>query len=144
MNLGRISVKGVFLLAMGGMAVSMLAICAVLLWMTGERWVLTTGGLLTLCALVWMFLLTIAFSKRLSVFTRELCREMDQMISGSREPVRASDSEALFARISYRLTRLYAGVGCVPSGKNAGKQPENGGRHAALKAGHRRRTAGVP
>ncbi len=107
MNLGRISVKGVFLLAMGGMAVSMLAICAVLLWMTGERWVLTTGGLLTLCALVWMFLLTIAFSKRLSVFTRELCREMDQMISGSREPVRASDSEALFARISYRLTRLY-------------------------------------
>ena len=107
MNLGRISVKGVFLLAMGGMAVSMLTICAVLLWMTGERWVLTTGGLLTLCALVWMFLLTIAFSKRLSVFTRELCREMDQMISGSREPVRASDSETLFARISYRLTRLY-------------------------------------
>ena len=107
MNLGRISVKGVFLLAMGGMAVSMLAICAVLLWMTGERWVLTTGGLLTLCALVWMFLLTIAFSKRLSVFTRKLCREMDQMISGSREPVRASDSETLFDRISYRLTRLY-------------------------------------
>ena len=107
MNLGRISVKGVFLLAMGGMAVSMLAICAVLLWMTGERWVLTTGGLLTLCALVWMFLLTIAFSKRLSVFTRELCREMDQMISGSGELVRTADSETLFARISYRLTRLY-------------------------------------
>ena len=107
MNLGRISVKGVFLLAMGGMAVSMLAICAVLLWMTGERWVLTTGGLLTLCALVWMFLLTIAFSKRLSVFTRELCREMDQMISGSGELVRTADSETLFARISYRLSRLY-------------------------------------
>ena len=107
MNLGRISVKGVFLLAMGGMAVSMLAICAVLLWMTGERWVLTTGGLLTLCALVWMFLLTIAFSKRLSVFTRELCRAMDQMISGSGELVRTADSETLFARISYRLTRLY-------------------------------------
>ena len=30
MNLGRISVKGVFLLVLGGMAVSMLAICAVL------------------------------------------------------------------------------------------------------------------
>ena len=95
MNLGRISVKGVFLLVLGGMAVSMLAICAVLLWMTGERWVLIGGGLLTLCALAWMFLLAIAFSKRLSIFTRELCREMDQMISGSREPVRASDSETL-------------------------------------------------
>ena len=41
MNLGRISVKKIFLLTCGGMAASMLAICAVLLWMTGESWVLT-------------------------------------------------------------------------------------------------------
>ena len=107
MSLGRISVKTVFLLTCGGMAASMLIICAVLVWMTGEIWVLTTGGLLMLCALAWMFLLTVVFSKRLSVFTRELCRAMDQMISGSGEPVRAVDSETLFARISYRLSRLY-------------------------------------
>ena len=107
MSLGRISVKKIFLLTCGGMAVSMLAICAVLLWMTGEIWVLTTGGLLMLCALAWMFLLTVVFSKRLSIFTRELCQAMDQMISGSGEPVRAVDSETLFARISYRLSRLY-------------------------------------
>ena len=107
MSLGRISVKTVFLLTCGGMAASMLVICAVLVWMTGEIWVLTTGGLLMLCALAWMFLLTVVFSKRLSVFTKELCRAMDQMISGSGEPVRAVDSETLFARISYRLSRLY-------------------------------------
>ena len=107
MSLGRISVKTIFLLTCGGMAASMLVICAVLVWMTGEIWVFTTGGLLMLCALVWMFLLTVVFSKRLSVFTRELCRAMDQMISGSGEPVRAVDSETLFARISYRLSRLY-------------------------------------
>ena len=107
MNLGRISVKKIFLLTCGGMAASMLAICAVLLWMTGESWVLTTGGLLMLCALAWMFLLTVVFSKRLSIFTRALCRAMDQMISGSGEPVHAVDSETLFARISYRMSRLY-------------------------------------
>ena len=107
MNPGRNSVKRIFLLAYGGMAVSMLAICAVLLWMTGQMWMLIGGMLLTLCALAWMFLLTVAFGKRLSVFTRELCRAMDQMISGSGEPVRATDSETLFARISYRLSRLY-------------------------------------
>ncbi len=107
MSLERLSVKKIFLLICGGMAVSMLAICAVLLWMTGESWVLIGGGLLMLCALAWMFLLTVVFSKRLSVFTRELCRAMDQMISGSGEPVRAADSETLFARISYRLSRLY-------------------------------------
>ena len=70
-------------------------------------WMLASGKLLTLCALVWMFLLTIAFGKRLSVFTSELCRAMDQMISGSGEPMHAADSETLFARISYRLSRLY-------------------------------------
>ena len=92
---------------MGGMAVSMLAICAVFFGVTGQMWMLACGMLLTLCALVWMFLLTIAFSKRLSVFTRELCQAMDRMISGSGEPVPAWDSETLFARISHRLTRLY-------------------------------------
>ena len=107
MNLGKISVKRIFLLVSGGMAVSMLAICAVFFGVTGQMWMLACGMLLTLCALVWMFLLTIAFGKRLSVFTRELCRAMDQMMSGSGEPVRAGDSETLFARISYRLTRLY-------------------------------------
>ena len=107
MSLGRISVKRIFLLACGGMAVSMMVICAVLLWMTGESWVLIGGGLLIFCAFAWMFLLTVAFSKRLSIFTRELCQAMDQMISGSGEPVYAADSETLFARISYRLSRLY-------------------------------------
>ena len=107
MNLGRISVKRIFLLVSGGMAVSMLAICAVFLVVTGQIWMLIVGILLTLCALAWMFLLTIAFGKRLSVFTRELCQAMDRMISGSGEPVPAWDSETLFARISYRLTRLY-------------------------------------
>ena len=107
MSLERLSVKKIFLLIWGGMALSMLAICAVLLWMTGERWVLVGGGLLMLCAFAWMFLLTVAFSKRLSIFTGELCRAMDQMISGSGEPVPAWDSETLFARISYRLSHLY-------------------------------------
>ena len=107
MNLGKISVKRIFLLASGGMAVSMLAICAVFFGVTGQMWMLACGMLLTLCALVWMFLLTIAFGKRLSVFTRELCQAMDRMISGSGEPVPAWDCETLFARISYRLTRLY-------------------------------------
>ena len=107
MSMRRISVKKIFLLTWVGMLISMLAICAVLLWMTGESWVLIGGGLLMLCAFAWMFLLTVVFSKRLSVFTRELCRAMDQMISGSEEPIRAADRETLFARIGHRLSRLY-------------------------------------
>ncbi|MCI8416672.1 MAG: HAMP domain-containing histidine kinase [Lachnospiraceae bacterium] len=107
MSLGRSSVKGGFLLVCGGETVSMLSICALLFAWTGELWILTGGILLTVCALLWLFLLMLFFRKRLLVFTRDLCRAMDQMISGGKEPVDAADSETLFSRISYRLLRLY-------------------------------------
>ena len=103
----RISVKILFLLVGAGAVISMLAISVVLAIMTRDIWVLIGGGLLTVCALVWLFLLTLFFGKRLSLFTVELCRTMDSMINGGEEPVRANDSETLFARISYRLSRLY-------------------------------------
>lgn len=107
MSLEQVSVKKLFLLTCGGMAASMLAICAILFAMTGQLWMLMAGILLTVCALIWLFLLMLFFSKRLSAFAGELCRAMDQMISGSKEPVRAADSETLFSRISCRLLRLY-------------------------------------
>lgn len=103
----RISVKTLFLLVGAGSVISMLTISAVLFSMTGDKWVLIGGGLLTVCALIWLFLLTLFFGKRLSLFTVDLCRTMDSMINGGEEPVRANDSETLFARITYRLSRLY-------------------------------------
>lgn len=103
----RISVKALFLLVGAGSVISMLTISAVLFSMTGDKWVLIGGGLLTVCALIWLFLLTLFFGKRLSLFTVDLCRTMDSMINGGEEPVRANDSETLFARITYRLSRLY-------------------------------------
>lgn len=103
----HISVKTLFLLVGAGAVISMLALSAVLSIMTHDIWVLIGGGLLTVCALIWLFLLTLFFGKRLSLFTVDLCRTMDSMINGGEEPVRANDSETLFARISYRLSRLY-------------------------------------
>ncbi len=102
-----IPVKTLFLLVGAGAVISMLALSAVLSIMTHDIWVLIGGGLLTVCALIWLFLLTLFFGKRLSLFTVDLCRTMDSMINGGEEPVRANDSETLFARISYRLSRLY-------------------------------------
>ena len=107
MRLERISVKRLFLLVEIGAAISMMALSVILSAITGEKWVLLSGALLTACALGWLFLLTLFFGKRLSLFTGELCQMMDSMISGSREPARASDSETIFARIGHRLSRLY-------------------------------------
>ncbi len=103
-----IPVKTMFLLVETGAAVSMLALTFLLSAMTGQGWVLLTGAVLTACALVWLFLLTLFFAKRLSQFTSDLCQTMDSMISGGQEPARAEDRETIFARISYRLSRLYS------------------------------------
>jgi signal transduction histidine kinase len=100
-------VKTMFLLVEAGAAISMLALSFLLSAMTGQGWVLLAGSLLTACALFWMFLLTLFFAKRLSRFTNDLCQTMDSMISGGQEPARAEDRETIFARISYRLSRLY-------------------------------------
>ena len=103
-----IPVKTMFLLVETGAAVSMLALTFLLSAMTGQGWVLLTGAVLTACALVWLFLLTLFFAKRLSQFTSDLCQTMDSMISGGQESARAEDRETIFARISYRLSRLYS------------------------------------
>ena len=103
----RIPVKTMFLLVEAGAALSMLALSFLLFNLTGQGWVLLAGAALTACALFWMFLLTLFFARRLSQFTSDLCQTMDSMISGGEEPARADDSETIFARISYRLSRLY-------------------------------------
>ena len=103
----RMPVKTMFLLVESGAAVSMLVLTFLLSAMTGQGWVLLVGALLTACALVWLFLLTLLFAKRLSQFTSDLCQTMDSMITGGEEPARSEDSETIFARISYRLSRLY-------------------------------------
>lgn len=103
----RLSIEMLFLLVGAGTATSMLAITTALYMLTGDTIMLLGGGLLTACALIGMFLLALFFGKRLSLFTSDLCRTLDNMISGSEEPARGSDSETLFARISHRLSRLY-------------------------------------
>ena len=103
----RMPVKTMFLLVETGAAVSMLALSFLLSNLTGQGWVLPAGALLTACALFWLFLLTLLFAKRLSQFTSDLCQTMDSMITGGQEPARAEDRETIFARISYRLSRLY-------------------------------------
>ena len=103
----RMPVKTMFLLVETSAAVSMLALSFLLSNLTGQGWVLLAGALLTACALFWLFLLTLCFAKRLSQFTSDLCQTMDSMITSGQEPARAEDRETIFARISYRLSRLY-------------------------------------
>lgn len=107
MMLKDLSVKKLLRLVVAGLLLSMTAITLALFLTTKQTAVLLAGGALSLCALVWFFLLTLAFGKRLSLFTSDLCQTLDHMIEGDEVPQRAEDSETMLARISHRLSRLY-------------------------------------
>lgn len=107
MKLNRLSVKSLCLLIGAGTLFLMLLLTGLFFALTDEKMILLCGAVLTICALIGLLLLVFLFSKRLSLFTNNLCRTLDGMINGNEEPERLHDSETLFARINYRLSRLY-------------------------------------
>ena len=107
MTFKNLSVKRLFGWIVAGLLLSMAVITLSLFFITKQTAVLLTGGVLLLCALIWLFLLTQIFGKRLSAFTSVLCQTLDHMIEGNEAPLRPEDSETMLARICYRLSRLY-------------------------------------
>lgn len=107
MNLNNLSAKKICRLISAGMVFSMLVITGILGGIMQDIRIFIAGGTLTLCAFFWIWLLVLSFGKRLSHFTSNLCRTLDNMIDGNEELQKSNDSETLFARINHRLIRLY-------------------------------------
>ena len=107
MKLNNLSAKKICRLISAGMVFSMLVITGILGGIMQDIRIFIAGGTLTLCAFFWIWLLVLSFGKRLSHFTSNLCRTLDNMIDGNEELQKSNDSETLFARINHRLIRLY-------------------------------------
>ena len=107
MNLNNLSAKKICRLISAGMVFSMLVITGIFGGIMQDIRIFIVGGTLTLCAFFWIWLLVLIFGKRLSHFTSNLCRTLDNMIDGNEELQKSNDSETLFARINHRLIRLY-------------------------------------
>ena len=107
MKMNTIPIKWLFLGVSIGTALIMSGITLVLFVLLHQTAILVTGGLLILCSLIGLLLLTRTFGKRLSLFTSDLCKTLDNMIDGKEEPEIIDDSETLLARINHRLSRLY-------------------------------------
>lgn len=71
------------------------------------RLVFFFGAALIICVLISFFGMRLFFNKQLALFTNELCRTLDNMISGNEEPRGDYDNETLLSRINHRLFRLY-------------------------------------
>ena len=106
MKVGRLPIKKQFALLMAGAFLSMMAVTAWMYSLTERMEVLLCDIIFTIIAIVWLFVLTLTFSKRLSLFTADLCRTLDDMISGGEIDLPV-DSDTLLARIYHRLSKLY-------------------------------------
>lgn len=102
-----ISVRTIYILTIVGMAVTMALVCMVLYRMSKDVLIPISGILFAACAYIWIGILMILMSKKMSLFTLELCRLLDRMINGDEKPEWGDDSETLFARINHKLMRLY-------------------------------------
>ena len=107
MKLNNLSAKKICRLISTGMVFSMLVITGIFGGIMQDTRIFIAGGTLTLCAFFWIWLMVLFFGKRLSHFTSNLCRTLDNMIDGNEELQKSNDSETLFARINHRLIRLY-------------------------------------
>ena len=106
MRLSHISVKTLCISTLAGMTITMTAATVLLYIFSGSRNILVVGGIFTLCAILWNFLLIILFRTRLTVFVTALCDVIDHMMCGE-ERIDFTDSETQFARICHRLSRFY-------------------------------------
>lgn len=102
-----LSVRTIYILTIAGVVLTIMAVCVALYLLTGDALILLSGIIFTVCTLVWVVILMRLMSKRLSIFTFDLCQVIDRMIDGDEELKWGDDSETLFARINHRLMRLY-------------------------------------
>ena len=93
MKLNNLSAKKICRLISAGMVFSMLVITGILGGIMQDIRIFIAGGTLTLCAFFWIWLLVLFFGKRLSHFTSNLCRTLDNMIDGNEELQKSNDTK---------------------------------------------------
>ena len=84
MKLNNLSAKKICRLISTGMVFSMLVITGIFGGIMQDTRIFIAGGTLTLCAFFWIWLLVLFFGKRLSHFTSNLCRTLDNMMMETR------------------------------------------------------------
>lgn len=103
----QFSVKHLCLLISAGTLFLMMLLTLLFSIFFQDKTLLLLGVILIFCALTGFLLLIVLFSRKLLLFTNELCATLDNMVNGDEPLEKAEDTETLSARIHHRLFRLY-------------------------------------
>lgn len=107
MSKNSLSVRKIIIgVSVGGM-LTIFALVTIMYLLIKNTYVIYGGLALFISLLFWEVLFLYLFQRKLSEFTTDLCRTLDNMIDGNNRPQINLEEESLLARISHRLDRLY-------------------------------------
>ena len=107
MKIEKLSVQKFLRLIVCGAALTSAVLLILLFVITQNLRLVLYGVLLTAALLVWGGIFLHYFQKRLTLFTDNLCRTLDDMMDSTARPRMDYEAETLLVRISHRLERLY-------------------------------------
>ena len=107
MKIEKLSVRKFLRLVICGVIITDVILLLILFLMTQSLWTVCYGLLLTAVFFIWGTVVIHFFQKKLSHFTDNLCRMLDDMMDSTTRPEMDYEAETLLARIGHRLERLY-------------------------------------
>lgn len=96
-----------FTVAASGLILTLLALTALACYFIKDKTVILWGLIITAAALGWLWVLLLLLRRKMWGFTDDICSTLDRMMSGEGKPEKLSDEESIFAKVHYRLLRLY-------------------------------------
>lgn len=106
MNADKLSIKKICVVTGIGTAITVACMLAAMYLLTSSVNIAVCGIIFTLIMTGWIVIFILSVRKKLTVFSSGICSILDGMMNGDIE-LRQSDEETLFAKINYRLMRLY-------------------------------------
>ena len=103
----QLSLSGIFRLIGAGAIITVLALCIGVFFATSD----VTAAMVCLIAAaalsLWAFILVRVLQNRLTHFTDDVCRMIDDMMQGETKPRMIFDNDTLLDRMNHQLNRLY-------------------------------------
>lgn len=107
MDAEKLSMKKIYGITGIGIIITAAAMLALLYLLTKNVTALILGLLFILLIVFWIVVFAFLMRKKLMIFTTGICNTLDGMMNGGSSPYKVKEEETLFAKINYRLARLY-------------------------------------
>lgn len=107
MRAEKISLKGIYTITSIGIAITTAVMLALIYLLTKSLAALLCGLVFSALIVFWCVLFILSMRKKLTAFSNEICRTLDDMMNGNAEPQKTNEEETLLAKINCRLMRLY-------------------------------------